>query len=392
MKKVFISLFIIILVLSWAGLVYWAYINFSKHIDFVASSSKMIVSDSESLKSIVLVFRSKSDISNATIQSSCNTATQHITSDNELHFFKFIMLSDNCLNPNFSLKKWDEIFINTNFTLDIQKKSDLFSLIIDYSTPKIVKAKESIDKKVNDYSQYKNLKESLWTDFISLLRKQRIYSELVYKQKVINTVLSKRKEKYEIPVKGYEISDSLNLIPNADRSYRKDYTDGIHHWWDIMAPLWTVVSAIDDGIIIRVVRDFEYEDLSNIKKTDSLTHSEKLRNLDILRWNQVWLKTMKWDVIFYSHLDDVYDNIKEDLFLSRWEDIWTIWVTWVPDKDYDNFHLHFPIQKNPYNTKKAWKYSLEDIMDWDWYLRGLEATDVINGKSDIFKSHKSHDH
>ncbi len=384
MKKVFITLFIVALVLSGAGLVYGAYLNYSKQVHFVTASSKSVISDFQPLNSVILVFKSKPDISWAYIHSACNTKTHFITSDGELYFFKFTLLDNKCSNPYFSLKKAEAIYVNTSFSLNIQQKSDLFSIIIDYSTKQILKAKLSIDKKVKKYSKYKKLKETQWTNFVSLLKKQRIYNELMYKQNMLSNILTKRSEKYSLPVKWNKIATGLNVIPNADRHYRKSYTDGIHHGWDIMAPAWTSVSAIDDGVIIRVVSDFEYADIANIKKWEWLTHSEKLRNLDILRWNQVWLKTTKWDVIFYSHLTEIFDNIKEWSLISRWVDIGTIGKTWVPDKNYTNYHLHFPIQKNPYTSKKAWKYSLEDIMDWDWYLKWLDATSVVNGQKDIF--------
>ena len=390
MKKIFITLFIIGLVLSGAGLVYGAYLNYSKQVHFVASSSKSIVSDSTDLNSVILVFNSKPDIKSAHIHSICNTKSRFITSDNDLYFFKFSLLDNKCANPYFSLKKWEEIYVNTRFSLNIQQDSDLFSIIIDYSTKQILKAHRSINKKIEKYSSYKKLKETQWTNFVSLLRKQRIYNELVYKQDMLTNILTKRKQKYSLPVKWYKIATWLNVIPNADRHYRKAYTDGVHHGWDIMAPAWTPVSAIDEWIIIRVVSDFEYADISNIKKGEWLTHSDKLRNLDILRGNQVWLKTTKWDVIFYSHLTEIYDNIVEWAIISEWTDIGTIGKSWVPDKNYTNYHLHFPIQKNPYTPKKAWKYSLEDIMDWDWYLKWLDATWVVNGQIDIFKTEEAH--
>jgi len=52
------------------------------------------------------------------------------------------------------------------------------------------------------------------------------------------------------------------------------------------------VIAIDDGIILRVVDGFLFEDLQKIKR-ENLSHLDKLVNLDILRGNQVWLKTNK---------------------------------------------------------------------------------------------------
>ncbi|MCD5380499.1 M23 family metallopeptidase [Candidatus Gracilibacteria bacterium] len=392
MKKVLISVFIILSMLSGIGLAYSAYINFSKKINFVDKSGKKIFVDVKGLDSVILSFKSNKDISKAYIHTNCESESTFITQEEDIYFFKFTLSDQHCQNPNFSLKQGDEVFINTHFKLEFEKKSQLYSLILDYSSQDIVKTQIALSEKIKNYSQYKKLKESSGSSFMYQLQKQRIYQQLVYKNNLLDQVITKRQDKYSIPVKGFEISDGLNVIPNADRSYRKDYTDGIHHGWDIMAPQGTPVSAIDDGIIIRVVRDFEYEDISNIKRTPPITHSEKLRNLDILRGNQVWLKTMKGDVIFYSHLDDVYSNIEEGIFLKEGTDIGTIGVTGVPDRDYDNFHLHFPIQKNPYNPKKAGKYSLEDIMDWDWYLKGLDATSVVNGKGDIFKSHENHDH
>jgi len=44
-----------------------------------------------------------------------------------------------------------------------------------------------------------------------------------------------------------------------------------------------MTSAIDDGIIIRIKRNFEYEDLSKIIKGNKISDTQKLRNLDLLR-------------------------------------------------------------------------------------------------------------
>jgi len=385
MKKVLLPLILIVSLISWAGFVFWNFIHFAKKIDFIWVSSKNIIQDDTRLNSIIAVFKSDSDIQNAFIYSSCKSKTQYITNDWLLYFFRFTLLDSSCSNPNFTLNIEEERYPNTNFILNIQKKSDLFSTIVDYPSSQIQNAHKWLALQIQKYAPYKKLKETLGTNLLMLLKKQRIYNELVYKQTLINRILEKRWEKYSLPVKWYKIATGLNVIPNADRHYRKSYTDGIHHWWDIMAPAGTPVSAIDDGLIIRVVRDFEYADIANIKKGTELTHSDKLRNLDILRGNQVWLKTSKWDVIFYSHLTDIYDNIKEWIILSKWSDIGTIGKSWVPDKNYKNYHLHFPIQRNPYTPKKAWKYSLEDIMGWDWYLKWLDATAVVNGQKNIFK-------
>jgi hypothetical protein len=197
--------------------------------------------------------------------------------------------------------------------------------------------------------------------------------------------MKKRKLKYNLPVKWYKIATKLTRIPNANRPYRKKYTDWIHHWWDIMAPYWTPVSAIDDGIIIKVVNNFVFEDLKKLKKVWKISEYQKYINLDILRWNQVWLKTTKWDVIFYSHLSKVYDWIKVWNLIKVWTELWEIWKSWVPDKNYKNYHLHFTIHKNPYILEKVWKYSIKDYMFWHWYLRWLSSKEVLESQNNIFK-------
>lgn len=176
----------------------------------------------------------------------------------------------------------------------------------------------------------------------------------------------------------------LSKIPNAWRPYRKSYTDGIHHWWDVWHKLWEKVIAVDDWIIIRVVSDFEFYDLNKIKHWKNLTYDEKLRNLDILRWNQVWLKTSRWDVVFYSHLKDVNSSMKVGSTINKWDLIWTIGISGVPDKNYTDYHLHFTIHKNPYNIAKAGKYDIDNYMKWDWYFKWELNSAVFEWQKELF--------
>jgi len=75
--------------------------------------------------------------------------------------------------------------------------------------------------------------------------------------------------------------------------------------------------ALDDGIIVRVVNDFDASDLSRIIYGENLSEEQKLKNLDLLRGKQVWLKTMKGEVVFYSHLDTIPSSITEGSFVSQ---------------------------------------------------------------------------
>jgi hypothetical protein len=139
-------------------------------------------------------------------------------------------------------------------------------------------------------------------------------------------------------------------------------------------------------MIIRVISDFEYWDLNHLDHSEHLTHDDEVENLDILRWNQVWLKTSKWDVVFYSHLQDVSTHLKEWMIVRKWETLGTIGISGVPDKNYKDYHLHFTIHKNPYNKKRSQTYSYEDYMNWDWYFKGQSLNEVLKYQSEVFKS------
>ena len=219
--------------------------------------------------------------------------------------------------------------------------------------------------------------------------KNRFYKELVYKRDILKNIIEKRRDKYLVPVRWYWLSDSHIKLPNASRGYRKDYTDWIHHGWDIDAPLDSQVISLDDWIIVRVVKEYAWEDLWKIKHSHNLSEDDKLNNLDILRWNQVWLKTAKWDVVFYSHLDNIYSNIKEGEMIKSWTPIWTIWITWIPDKSYTDYHLHFAVHKNPYNINMAWKYSFDDYMRWDWYFKWESASHILDHQHSVFTENNS---
>jgi hypothetical protein len=185
---------------------------------------------------------------------------------------------------------------------------------------------------------------------------------------------------------GHKLPTLATKVPNSWRWYRANYTDGIHHWWDIDWKLWEQILAIDDWIIVRVVNDFKFDDLDKIKYWDNLTDYDKIKNLDILRGNQVWLKTMKWDVVFYSHLNEIFTNIEVWEVVKKWQPIWTIWITGVPDKNYKDFHIHFPIQVNPHEKKMVWKYDIDDYLKWDWLFKDKSINEILKEQYSIFES------
>lgn len=219
---------------------------------------------------------------------------------------------------------------------------------------------------------------------------ERKIKEINYIKWIIEHILLKREENYVMPVLWKTISDHPSRVPNARRPYRDSITDGIHHWWDIYWPLWEDTISIDDGLIVRVIRDFEYSDLSKLNKSSNLSDLEKAKNLDIYRWNQVWIKTMKWDIVIYSHLTEVSWNIREWELITKWDFVGTTWITWVPDKNYKDYHLHFTIHKNPFDSGKVWEYTINDYLLWDWYYKWKTISYVLENQNKIFKDYSNY--
>jgi hypothetical protein len=95
---------------------------------------------------------------------------------------------------------------------------------------------------------------------------------------------------------------------------------------------------------------------------------------------------MKWDVVFYSHLENIPENLKVWDFIWAGTILWEISITWVPDKTYNDYHLHFPIQKNPHLLSKAWKYNYDDYLMWDWIVKWMTKNEIIAYQNEIFNT------
>ena len=90
-------------------------------------------------------------------------------------------------------------------------------------------------------------------------------------------------------------------------------------------------------------------------------------------------------MVFYSHLSKIADGIKVWDIVSQRQILWNVWKSWVPDRNYTDYHLHFAVQKNPYNLKQAWKYSFDDYMKWDWYFKWESPYTVIEKQYTVFE-------
>jgi len=88
---------------------------------------------------------------------------------------------------------------------------------------------------------------------------------------------------------------------------------------------------------------------------------------------------------FFSHIDKVFDYIEKWKYVTKWLPIGTIWISWVPQKDYKDYHLHFAIQKNPFKLSKSWKYTEMDIMKWDWYFKNNSRESILKWFGYVFQ-------
>ena len=378
--RLFFTYFIIfITVISWVVTVFWTNLVFKAKISKIEIIGKNIFLDDKKLANTYIIYTSLNDLSKYKLKSSCPIYSKFSGWNWDKYFFKITYL-DNCFYGLTYLQAPDSTILrDSKIKLKVFNKSKLFDLFVDRNNQFLIGIKNNIDNNIL------KLKKHNWVNNLLNLQINRRILELEYQKNFLIKIITSRNGKYINPVENYSISKQKNRIPNAGRPYRKHYTDWIHHGWDIMAPFWTPVVALDDWKIIRIVDKFIYNDLDKLKISNNLNLEDELNNLDILRWNQIWLKTSKWDVVFYSHLSEIREDLKVWDIVSKSTFLWKIWNSWVPDKNYNKFHLHFPIQKNPYLKNKIWKYSFMDYMKWDWYFKWKSLKYVAENGNSIFK-------
>lgn len=385
-KKILLAAILLVSSIWGYSLVFSSSLVFGFEVEYMWELSSQVYLDDTKLSKTIVAYKANSDISEYTIHSSCNTDTKFIQKYKNIYFFQ-VDFSQNrqCSNNNIVLHNGEDIIVHTMSQLDFIPKNHKFSEFIDYSDAelRLYAWGLSIDMRKNNV--YKNYDGSEIVKYYPYLNGQRKYLEAEYQKNIIDEILLARDKKYLIPVRGKTLSSWHSKIPNAPRNYRASYTDGIHHGWDIDGYLWEEVIALDDGIIVRVVSEFDRSDFDKIDYGSNLSEYQKTRNLDILRGKQVWLKTMKGEVVFYSHLNDIAAGIEEWVRVTRWEVLGTIGVTGVPGKEYKDYHLHFPIMENPYRIEEAGSYDFGDYMFWNWKLKDLPRAEVLKQQKDIFE-------
>lgn len=346
-------------------------------VDSSFSLSENIFVDSLNLSENKIIIKSGQKAENFKISWECWIFWENIASDWYTHIFNVRLLEKDCPQEKIKITL-TSTFSTIEKDFNLIKPFDLYNKFLDYSDKDLQDILQKTKKYIEetDYNQISDSEKKVKT--------YRNLEEAKYFIKIFEEILKNRKNKYAIPVVWVSLPKRETKLPNSFRPYRQWYTQWIHQGWDFDAKKLTKVVSLDDAIVIRVVDSFKTSDFAKLKRNKNLTYNDKLLNLDILRWNQVWIKTSKWEVAFYSHLDSINKNIKVWKILKKWEEIGKVWATWVPEEGYSDFHLHIEIYKNPYNLEKAWKYSYLEIMSWPWLFKGQKFNYILENQTKIF--------
>ncbi len=81
----------------------------------------------------------------------------------------------------------------------------------------------------------------------------------------VDKVLAARKRKIGLPIPEASLPEKDSYLPNSPRPFRAESTDGIHHGWDLYTEKGIPVVAIDDGIIIHVKRNFDWDEMNHLQ-------------------------------------------------------------------------------------------------------------------------------
>jgi len=377
----------VISIFFWYSLVFawtWLFEETKIKTSIVFQLSNNIYLDSLSLSKNKILFRSSDDLSNSKIKSDCNIFSKLNYNKWNYYIFDLKFFDNECVSEELFLVN-EKNEVSYRFNLKLVNEYWILSKMLDLNTTHLNKLIGVLDEKISKYSKYLKYDNDIEKNYYIFLKNQRVLNEAIYNKNIIERIIKARWKKYIVPIVWKVLPKTFDKIPNSWRWYRNNYTDWIHHGWDIDWEFWEEIISLDDGIIIRVVSKFSFSDLGKIKRWKNLLEYDKIRNLDILRWKQVWLKTMKWDVVFYSHLNEIYSNIRVWEVVSKWEPIWTIWISWVPDKNYKDFHVHFPIHVNPFNLWKNDSYDIGDYMRWDWLFKWKNWEYILENQDSIFE-------
>lgn len=359
---------------------------FNPEVRFATSVSDTVYMDSNDVNTAVVVYQSNVDLKNAYITSLCDVNSRFLTQSKGLYFFEVNYSQDpTCENGNIVLSLGEDDYANTIHELELTSDIDIYSRYLDYSSEKLREYQKVLISDIAQNAIYKNFDRENIVKYYTYFVGQKKYQNALYKNTIINKILTAREKPYSVPVLGKEISTLSSRLPNTGRPYREHYTDGIHHGWDVYGDYGENVIALDDAVVVRIVDWFDDGDFSRIVYGDNLSLEQELKNLDILRGNQVWLKSMKGDVAFYSHLSFIESDIKEGDIIERGTILGKIGISGVPDSNYTDYHLHFAVMQNPYNYLEAGSYDFGEYMAWNWLTRWQNHDETLHNSNIIFE-------
>ncbi|HVR88921.1 MAG TPA: M23 family metallopeptidase [Candidatus Limnocylindria bacterium] len=109
---------------------------------------------------------------------------------------------------------------------------------------------------------------------------------------------------FVIPLRGVDLPQGEQFLPNSPRDYRAGYHEGI----DFPIPLGTPVLAAKAGTVVRV--DSRFQDWSAADERTALDEAQVLgytpaATLDRIRGRQVWIDHGRGIVTRYAHLSGV---------------------------------------------------------------------------------------
>ncbi len=357
-------------------------------IEFAGVFSDNIYLDDPDADSTVVIYRANTDISEAHVVATCGVASKFLGKQKSLYFFEvdYSNIPD-CKNGNIILFHNGEKIPTSLRKLELRNAISDMMYYTDISTSDIKERIQEFRKDMKKYGKYKKFDtHKFFLENIDAAIAQSKYNIAKNQSTILEYIVTGREMAYDIPVVWGAISENHSKIPNASRGYRSAYTDGIHRGWDIAGNLGQEVIALDDGVIVRVVSGFQASDFDAIRYDLPLSELQKLKNLDILRGNQVWIKTLKGEVVLYSHLQEIDPKIYRGAKVERGQVVGTIGTTGVPWANYTDYHLHFAIMENPYILEKAGKYTIEEYMAWDWKLKDISSpVEVIEQQRYIFR-------
>lgn len=338
------------------------YISSEGKVKIYTSLNPWIIPGDMKLGSTVLVVSTPNTNEGVRIISSCDHRESILyekTSDSKTLYVIELRFPNVCEQKDIFIGDKENVFTDTIFSPPLSSTSETESIFMN------TKSSELLDIM---RSEVPKIQKGTGTAIVEKLD----YIETLYKNLSMNLrgdiardILNNREEsKYTIPVNGYNLPTKDNAIPGTGRPHRRNVTDGIHHGWDIMAPVGTPVQALTKGKIIRIVNDWTWDDFNKLKRSH-LTTDDLLTNLDIYRGNQIWLQGMDGNVTFYSHLSRISPDITIGTQVDTGDYIGNIGITGVPDKNYKDVHLHFEIQVNPFREDMKNPNYL-DIMRWNY--------------------------